>query len=168
MINGVSMSSTTISTAQRRTLSRSRIIAAFAAAFVAAFLFGFVPSAANAGTANSATGTFTTNGVGYQNYASVRTSTGSAIAYTYTGPRSTSVASGWVGSRGRLFTGGGALSCEGANSFSSVTLGAGAYWSGTSCTRGGSGNWYSYGVSSTYTGSGYATTYTFQSPQQSS
>lgn len=160
------MSSSVAASARHR--ERPRIIAALVAAFVGAFLFGFVPTAASAGTANSGTGTFTTNGIGYQNYASVRTSPGSAIAYTYTGPRSTSVASGWVGSRGRLFTSGGALSCESANSFSRVTLGAGAYWSGTSCTRGGSGNWYSYGVSLTYTGSGYATTYTFQSQQQSS
>jgi hypothetical protein len=148
--------------------ARPRIIAALVAAFVGAFLFGFVPTAANAGTANSGVGTFTTNGIGYQNYATIRTSTGSALAYTYTGPRSQSVASGWVGSRGRLFTGGGALSCEGANSYSTTTVGAGAYWSGTSCTRTSSGNWYSYGVSLTYTGSGYATTYTFQSPQQGS
>jgi hypothetical protein len=160
------MSSSVVAHAPQR--ARTRIAAALAAAFLGAFLFGFVPTAANAGTANSAVGTFTTSGVGYQNYASVRTSSGSALAYTYTGPRSTSVASGWVGSRGRLFTGGGALYCEGANSFSSVTLGAGSYWSGTSCSAGGSGNWYSYGVSLTYTGSGYATTYTFQSPQQSS
>ena len=151
-----------------RPRGRSRIAAVFAAVFVGAFLFGFVPSAANAGSANSGIGTFTTNGVGYQNYANIYTSPGSARAYTYTGPRSTSVASGWVGSRGRLFTGGGALSCEGANSFSTQTLSAGTYWSGTSCGRGGSGNWYSYGVSLTYNGSGYNTTYTFQSPQQPS
>jgi len=70
--------------------------------------------------------------------------------------------------RGRLFTGSGALSCEGTNEYSSQSLGPGSFWNGTSCTRGGSGTWYSYGVSLTWNGSGYNSTYTFQSPSQNS
>jgi len=89
--------------------------------FMTALLIGATPGLANAGNANSSVGAFTTAGVGYQNYATISTTTGSALAYTSTGPSSTTVASGWVGSRGRLFTSGGALSCEGANSYSNLS-----------------------------------------------
>jgi hypothetical protein len=139
-----------------------------AAAFLAAFLVGVAPGLAHAGWADSSVGGFgPVNGHSYENYASVYTPSGYAIAYTYTGPSGSSVASGWVGSRGRLFTSGGSLSCEGSNTYSTQTLTSGSYWSGTSCSRG-SGAWYSYGVSLAFNGSGYNSYYTFQSPNQNS
>jgi hypothetical protein len=147
---------------------KSRIVVLMGGVFLASFLATAMPAVAQAGVANSGVGTFTTAGTGYQNYATVATSSNSAYAYTSTGPRSTTVPTGYVGSRGRLFTGGGALSCESTNSYSNQSLSPGGYWGGFSCTRFTSGTWYSYGVSLTYNGSGYDSTYTFQSPSQNS
>lgn len=152
-----------------RSGGRRRIAAVLAGTFVAAFLVGVAPGLAYAGTANSGVGVFgPVYGHTYQNYASVITSGGSANARTYSGPTGSSVPSGYVGSRGRLFTSGGALSCEGSNDYNTQALSSGTYWNGLSCYRYSSGAWYSYGVSLAFNGSGYNSNYTFRSPNQNS
>lgn len=149
-------------------VQRSRTVAVLITALLASFLVGFGIQAASAGIATSATGYWTVNGIQYKNNAVIITGTGNANARTYTGPTSVSVSSGWVSSRGRLFTSGGALSCEGSNTYNSGTLAAGATVYGSSCTRLTSGAWYSYGVSQAWNGGGYSPFYTFQSPNQNS
>ena len=151
-----------------RKLSRARRSAIVLAAFVIGMTVGIAPAIATAGTATSATGYYTIAGKQYRNFAKVYTSTGSATADTWAGPTSVSVAAGWVGVRGRLFTSGGALSCEGTNHYNGSTMLAGDLFVWNSCVRGGSGSWYSHGVSLGWNGSGYNSVYTFKSPNQNS
>ncbi len=137
---------------------------AIAAALLAGVGVGLA-TPANAGTALSSFGYFTVAGNQYVNYAAILTSTGHAQASTTTSFSSGSTPTGYAGSRGRLFTSGGSLSCEGANTYN-----PGPSYSaiGYSCTRTSSGAWYSYGVSLGFNGSGYNSYYTYQSPNQNS
>lgn len=99
------------------------------------------------------------------NYATIVTSANSAQARTSTQWNGGGTTVGWAGARGRLFTSGGALSCEGTTTYNSV---AGWPATGYSCTRTTSAAWYSYGVSYGWNGSGYTAFYTFKSPNQNS
>ena len=134
-------------------------------ALVVGFTVGAGATLAAAGTATSAFGYSTINGHEYQNYATIVTSTNNARAYTVTKWNSGGTTAGWAGARGRLFTSGGALSCEGTTSYNPYDN-----WTATgySCTRTTSGAWYSYGVSYGWTGSSYSPFYTFKSPNQNS
>lgn len=126
-------------------------------------------TAGNAANAYSAVGSFTTAGKGYINQAQIYTSSGYARAYTNTGPANVNVPAGWIGGRGRLFKSSGALYCEGSNTYTTGTALGGAMYAALSCGyNGGAGAWYSYGVSLTWNGGGYNSTYTFKSPNQNS
>ena len=120
-------------------------------------------AAAEAGTAYSSDGYFTVAGNQYINVAYIHTSTGSAVATTSTGFSNGATPTGYAGSRGRLFTSGGSLWCEGSNTYNSS-----AFAAGYSCNSRTSGSWYSYGVSLGWNGSGYNSYYTYQSPNQNS
>lgn len=157
---------------QRLVLGISRRVAmTLFATFVASFFIGLTPGFAHANWGPGEVGYFgPVYGHSYANHADVLTSTKNAKAYTYTGPSGSSVASGWVGSRGRLFIGttGTVMSCQGATTYSTQTMTSGSYWSGISCTRFTTGSWYSYGVSEAFNGSGYNSFYTFRSSNQNS
>jgi hypothetical protein len=133
-------------------------------AFVCGALTG-VGGVAFAGTAQSAYGYFTGGNTTYMNYAHVTTSTSYAWSDTVTQRNGGGTQVGWAGSRGRLYTGAGALSCEGSNVFSS-TYGSPAV--GDSCTRTAHGTWYGYGVSYGWNGSSYNAAFTFTTPSQTS
>lgn len=137
-------------------------------AFVTAFVVAALPGVAAAGVAVSSWGYFTTNGVQYRNKAEVVTSTGQAHATAWVGPRYQSVGSGWVGARGRLFTSGGALSCEGTTTYNGSSLSSGSSHIAWSCIRSQGGTWYGYGVTYGWNGSSYNPVYTFKSPNQNS
>jgi len=132
-----------------------------------------VPIASASANSWSDLGYYTVNGKQYVNRAFMwipypSQHPGPAIAQTETGPSSGSVASGWAGSRGRLFTESGALSCEGANTYNGSSMTYPSRVTGDSCTRVQSAVWYSYGVSQGWTGSSYQPFYTFRSPNQNS
>lgn len=137
---------------------------------LAAFFVAFSGTAALAGTAYSATSYPFVFGKQYRNYAVITTVTSNhyASARTNAGPTASFVAPGWVGSRGRLFTSGGALVCEGTNKYNSDTLSANETVVGYSCAKFQVGSWYSYGVVQLWAGSGYSTHLTFRSPNQNS
>lgn len=142
-----------------------RRAAAMLTAVLAGFLAGVGAQPAVAGYAESARGYFTAGGTQFSNYAYISTSAKSATAVTSTQRTGGGTPSGWAGSRGRLFTSGGAMSCEGVNSYNS---GSGTVAFGYSCTRRSGGTWYSYGVSIGWNGSGYSSFYTYRSPSQNS
>lgn len=125
-----------------------------------------VPLAAHAGTSYSAQGTFNHGGTAY-NQAAVITSSAHAHASTSTWPAASTPA-GYIGSRGRLFTSGGSLSCEGTTSYNASTLPPLGAQPGYSCHRYTSGTWYSYGVSRKFNGSTWVDVFTFQSGNQNS
>lgn len=138
--------------------------AAIVATLVSTFLVGFGAQPAFAGVADSAFGYFTAGSTQYANRATILTSSLNAQARTTTYRNSGSTPAGWAGSRGRLFTSGGALSCEGTTIYNPALYPA----HGFSCTRLSSGAWYSWGVSQGWNGSGYNTFYTYKSPNQNS
>lgn len=133
-------------------------------AFLSFFAVGYGAGSAYAGVAYSSYGYSTVAGKQYQNRAVIGTSSGNAQATTETKRSSGSTPIGWAGSRGRLFTSGGSLSCEGTNQYNSTGSGA----LGLSCIRYSVGTWYSYGVSLAWNGSSYQSFYTFLSPNQNS
>jgi hypothetical protein len=137
--------------------------------FIAAALLGSSVGAANAGTAKSAYGYLTTGGYQYQNYALISTNTQFHYATAWTTSKRTTgntTPVGWAGSRGRLFTSGGAMWCEGTTLYNTGTVGWAA--DASSCTANATGAWYSYGVAYGWHGSGYTAYYTFLSPNQNS
>lgn len=129
------------------------------------FTVGAGATLAAAGTSTSAYGYSTINGHQYINWASVTTTTNSAQARTVTQWNGGGTTAGWAGSRGRLFTSGGALSCENTTVYNPSN---GSIASGYSCIKNTVGSWYSYGVSYGWNGSSYNAFYTFKSPNQSS
>jgi len=158
-----------VSTAPRRR-PRLRGRVAIGAA-LAGLILGLSAGPALAGTAYSSWGYFSVAGTSYRNMAYVyadTTGSGSAKASTDAGPTSGTVGSGWVGARGRLFTSGGSLSCEGSNTYNSSSLTTSQVVTGASCWRYSHGAWYSYGVALGWNGSGYNSVYTFVSPNQNS
>jgi hypothetical protein len=133
--------------------------------FAVSMLISGVSTSALAGNAFSSYGYYTVGSTTYENQAEIATWTGpNATAWTQTQKSGGGTPNGWAGSRGRLFTSGGSLSCEGTNRYNS----GGAYAFGQSCVRSSSGSWYSYGVSLGWNGSGYTSFYTFKSPNQNS
>lgn len=148
----------------KREPSKSQVAAALVAVFAAAFLTGLGAQSALAGTAQSDTGYYTAGGTQFKNAAIIATAPGQAQALTVTERSSGSTPAGWAGSRGRLFTSAGALSCEGTTTYNT----AGNQAHGASCSRSTHGTWYSYGVSEAWNGSGYNPFYTFLSPNQNS
>jgi hypothetical protein len=147
--------------------SRFRV-AALAGTFLAAIVVGAGTAPSIAAVAYSSVGQYTVGSYTYRNYATVNTNPGIANAITDTAPWGFTAPSGWVGARGRLFTSGGALSCEGTNQYKSGSTPSGTYFGAASCSRLTSGTWYSYGVSLGWNGSGYQSFYTFLSPNQNS
>lgn len=150
--------------AKRRERRTADLRALFTGLLLTGFVIGLAPAAAQAGTATSATGSFSVNGISYRNQAQISTSPGSAGAFTILFRSSGCIPSGWGGARARLFNSANSLVQEstiGYNSgcvtgFDRVT------------TRSASGTWNSYGVTWGWNGSGYSPVYTFRSPNQSS
>ena len=132
-----------------------------AVALVAGISLG-IPLPAFAAVAQSSVGAATAGGYNYRNYAEI--DSGVHYARTFGGPSNFTVPVGWIGARGRIFSSGGALLCEGATQYNSSSFGPGAYWSGNSCTRSASGAYYSYGVTRFWNGGSYNDFYTYTSP----
>ena len=119
--------------------------------------------------ATSSWGYYSAYGKGYRNQAGAYVFyKGQADVSTYVGPQSGySIPSGWMSARGRMFTESGALYCEGGNVYNGSTVSYPDSTRGSACTRYGSGfNFYSYGVTRSWTGSSYGNWYTYQSPMQ--
>lgn len=133
--------------------------------FATGLLLGVGVNAADAGTAYSSDGYYTVAGHQYVNRAIINTGPSIVVAITNTSWSSGSTPTGWAGARGRLFTSGGSLSCEGSNIYNSS---AGSLAVGYSCNRFTSAAWYGYGVSLAWNGGGYTSFYTFKSPNQNS
>lgn len=127
-----------------------------------------MPAAAFAGNAYSAIGYATVGGRQYENRAAIYTTTGTARAETQVGTTYVTAQPGWLGARGRLFTSGGALSCESSTVYNSTSYAAGTRFGTQSCVRTYSGTWYSYGVTPLWNNSGYSPYYTLLSPNQNS
>jgi len=141
-----------------------RAVAAWSLALLVGLGVGITTEAAQATTAQSSTGYYTVGGHQYANTAYVFTySPPAASAQTYTQWSTPTTSPGYAGSKGRLFTGSGSLSCEG-----SIQYNSGQAAVGSSCTRSTSGTWYSYGVSYGWNGSSYSPFYTYQSPNLNS
>lgn len=132
-----------------------------ATVFLAAFFTSFAPSLAEAGRSDSPYGYVTVNGVQFRNRAFVETSGTDvwAFAGTSMGHTDGSTPIGHAGARGRLFTAGGVLSCEGTNKYNTTTASVAA----SSCFQQAKGGWYSYGVTYAWNGSSYGAYYTFKS-----
>jgi len=163
--NGVKMhgSSGNASTALKR---KRLLFPVLLTTFLVSFAAGVSVAGANAGNASGSYGFFTAGSTQYINFASIATSSNVAQATTSTSRNASTTPSGWAGSRGRLFTSGGSLSCEGSTTYNSGTIYG--YHEAVSCIRFTSGTWYSYGVSYGYNGSGYNASYTYLSPNQAS
>jgi hypothetical protein len=143
---------------------RSRSALALAGAIIAAFLLGAIPTAAYANT-TSTMGYPTVNGKTYRMYALLYIPyPNQAGAYTYNGPNSGSIAAGWAGANGRLFTSGGSLSCESGWGYSTSTITYPSFYGRRSCMRTQSGTWYSYGVTRHWNGDSYDNYYTYKTP----
>lgn len=140
------------------------MVATAGVAFAVAFLMGVSSQAASAGSAVSSTGYYTVAGIQYLSRAHIATTPGQASAGTWVERNGASTPGGYAGARGRLFTSGGSLSCEGSTLYNDAGYGVFAW----SCTRSASGSWYSYGVGYGWNGSSYSPFYTFTSPSQTS
>lgn len=102
-----------------------------AAVFLVAFLTTFAPSLAHAGRSDSAYGYMTVNGAQFRNRALVETNPTEvwAFAGSSMGHTDGSTPVGHAGARGRLFTAGGVLSCEGTTRYNTTT----SYIAAASC-----------------------------------
>jgi hypothetical protein len=143
---------------------RTRRILVCGAILAGGALFA-MPNAAFAGNADGARAVFTVNGQSYVDYSTILTSSGSEYANTATGPSSGTVATGYLGSRGRLFNDAGTMQCQSAIAYNTQSLVAGQYWNGQ-CANSLHGNFYSYGVSFGWNGSGYNASYNFRTVSQ--
>ncbi len=139
-------------------------------ASVIAFLVGLViPIGATAAYAavsySSVQDTGTVNGYSYYNQSSIEDGS-SGWAGTSTGTtNSVSAPSGYMGAWAGLWSSNGVLCKQTSwyyNSGSAIAIGL-ATAPGSFC---GTGNYYSYGESKAYTGSGYIAYHTYQSPTQ--
>jgi hypothetical protein len=136
-----------------------------AAVMLSAFVMSFGAGAAFAGDVWGTTGYYTVAGIQYENFARIKTTTGQASAESWARKVGGNTPIGYAGARGRLFTSGGALSCEGSFGYNPSNT---AYAVGGSCTRYYSGAWYSYGVTEGWNGSGYDAFYTYRTVNQNS
>jgi len=133
------------------------------AAATAGFVLG-IAGVALAGTAYSAYGYYTVAGTQYRNRAIVTTTTWGAWASTYAGtyPYKT-VPAGYLGMLCRLYNSSGVLVRQDGYYYnSSPCIGVEQPGSHTTVR----GNYYSYGKTQAWNGSGYATYLTFKSPNQ--
>lgn len=144
---------------------KKRRLATLLAILAVSFSISFGTTVAYAGNASSSTSYPYIGGVTFENWATVNTSPGSARSMSLMGHNDGSTPVGHAGARGRLFTSGGSLSCEGSNTYNSATN---MFAAGTSCWRSTSGTWYGYGVVYGWDGTSYAAYYTFKTPNQSS
>jgi len=139
----------------RRALSLKSVVGVCA---IAGALFGAAPVAAYAAGVDSTYGTVASY---YTTHASLVYSPGYAQAGSHVYDNFGSPHSaGFLGARGRLFTSGGSLSCEGGIWYNAS---GSSYTDGWSCGRYASGSWYSYGVV-WVNGNAY---YTFTTPTRS-
>lgn len=151
-------------------MGKRRTALMLAGALLTGMIVGAGSSMAMAGTASSANGYFSVNGINYSDYAYVSTSPGSVGAGTLIKGTNTSVPSGWAGANARLFTSSGSLYYETGFIYNGGSMYAGGYLSQATGDFGVSrgSNWYSYGVVRGWNGGGYNSYYTFQSPNQTS
>ncbi|MFJ4170773.1 hypothetical protein ACIPY3_14790 [Paenarthrobacter sp. NPDC089714] len=129
------------------------------ATFVAAFSVMFGAQAAFAyGAVNGSMAQYYVAGHWYDTYPTVYTQPASyALASTRSSFTGGGTYAGWAGARGRLFTSDNYLSCEGVNSYNPSQ---GSLAESYSCYRYQPYNWYSWGVSRGWNGSGYNDFYT--------
>jgi hypothetical protein len=144
----------------RRISRRSAAILALSVLMVFAWV---VP--ALAGTAYSNYSNFTCGSYGYRNRATVTTSSSGASAGTYVEryPSASSPA-GWLGCLARLYNSSGTLVKQSGYSYNDApTTGFGLYMANYTAAH---GAFYSYGISKSYTGTGYHGHATWTSPYQ--
>ena len=136
-------------------------------ALLSGLFVGLGASAAYAGTAYSAWGYFTTNGINYRNQAVIITnpSTNAVGSNTYLGSTNTTLPSGWGGNRARTFNSSNVMVCQSGIFYNSGSIPAGSYYS-NACGVTAVGAFYGYGVTWGWTGSSYSAVYTFKSPNQ--
>lgn len=133
-----------------------------------AFAIGFTPAMAMGGAVSSESNPIT-GGKVYRSYAWVLNGSSNAYAQgsAHMGPGSGySLPSGWAGARGRLFSSGGSLLCEGTTGYSSSTMSYPSTYNNYSCIRYDAGTRYGYGVVYAWNGNGYNIYYTFRTPNQ--
>jgi hypothetical protein len=134
-------------------------------------IFGVLTGVAYAGTAASAYGYYTVNGIQYENQAAINTipsyyheSYGVTLVTPYSGgPAPT----GWVGALPVTYKNG-VLYCTGTWSYNSAPLANGAWLNPSGCFNYVADIWSSKGETRGWNGSGYGTWYTFMSPNQNS
>jgi hypothetical protein len=149
-------------------LSGSVSTRAFLAALVASLVFGFGSAVALAGTAYSADGFYTINGIDYYDYAGIHTDhANNHKAHASTTARSLdgNLPSGWIGALPQRRDSSGALLCTGTwfyNSGSSAGIGT------VGCMIYNHSIYSSKGQTRGWNGSGYTTYNTFLSPNQNS
>jgi len=138
--------------------------------FALAFAFAFSGGVATAGQAVSAYGYYTVNGVDYKNWAAVNTNPGynhQAYSVTLVSPTNKSIAGGWAGAAPRIYKNG-ALVCSEGYTYNSGTLAKNGVLNPAGCFYNTVAVWYTQGVTRGWTGSGYASYWTFNSPSQNS
>lgn len=143
-----------------RRISR-KVIVTFALSVVMMFV---IVTSALGGTADSSYHYFTDGSYGYRNMATVMTDSYGARAKTFIGayPEVTRPA-GWFGALARLYNDAGTLVKQNGYIYNDSACVAYAVWSGNYTVR---DNYYSYGVSKSWNGSGYVGHATYHSPMQ--
>ena len=119
------------------------------------------------GPVDSSNGSYTVAGREYINSARIITENGFAQGSSAATQRGGNTPAGYAGARGRLFNGdNNQLYCEGTIAYNT----AGQSVRGNSCTPTGlpNRNWYSYGVTQAYNGSGYQNFFTNRTTNQTS
>lgn len=118
-----------------------------------------------AGTAYSNYSNFTCGSYGYRNRATIQTNSSGARAATdiYATPSGATRPAGWYGYNARLYNDAGTLVTQTGYRYSEGTYTGFGGWTGYRTVR---DNYYSYGVSKSWTGSAYHSHATWTSPQQ--
>lgn len=143
----------------------------WATVFVATFVFGATSGGALAGTASSAYGYYTVNGINYKNNAAINTNHDfNHQAYGVTLVRSTNVKipSGWAGALPRRHNSSGALLCTGTWTYNSGELAVNTPLNPSGCFINNHSIYSTKGQTRGWTGSSYSTYNTFLSPNQNS
>lgn len=143
----------------KRTL---RGMATMLALSVAITIAGAMPAFAGLATGNFST--FTCGSYGYRNRASVQTASYGAIAGTTIGSyASVSRPTGWYGVKARLYNSSDVIRAQTDTVYSGSACWGMSVWTSAYAVR---GNYYSYGISQSWTGSGYHSHATYKSPLQ--
>lgn len=117
-----------------------------------------------AGTAYSSYSSFTCGSYGYRNRATVETNASGARANTYVGAYPTATrASGWFGVLSRLYNDAGTCVSQDGYRYNDISCQGFSNWTGYRTVR---DNYYSYGVSKSWTGGAYHSHATWTSPMQ--